>query len=370
MKVLQCDSKGDKRFSAWHAKVSLKGTTRSIEEWYQESKRLTNNLDEGPHAWREVKGKQVVGVDVFGTRLPAEMLTPWYWYLWGVYFIANPGLLEYARQFDTFTDTFRGKSINCQADVVKAYATHKFEDIWCRPAIAQINEIISSQPKSLGNIAIGPVAEGATPILTVVATGHRPTGLGGWKIDNPIIQAISTTGFNVIRKLVTENGARIFIQGGAAGWDLLFARAVIEVRKATGLNDVQLWSMLPYRAQRDRLKYAWLELYDRVITKSQEVITLYPNPMGDDRQQRQEAIKYLFGRNEAMLECLPDRSSFLLSCFNGAPTGLMTLEQLAQYLPPGTKGGTQGALLKAIEMHQKRPAFNPRLYNINPGGGA
>lgn len=38
--------------------------------------------------------------------------------LWIMYFSDHPDLLEYASGFDEFVDIFKGKSINCQADVI------------------------------------------------------------------------------------------------------------------------------------------------------------------------------------------------------------------------------------------------------------
>ena len=48
-------------------------------------------------------------------------LTPLYKMLWVKYLDKHPELVEYASQFDEFNDKFRGKSINCQADVIRAY---------------------------------------------------------------------------------------------------------------------------------------------------------------------------------------------------------------------------------------------------------
>lgn len=33
-RVLECSSRGDKRFSALYAKLKIKGVTHTIEEWY------------------------------------------------------------------------------------------------------------------------------------------------------------------------------------------------------------------------------------------------------------------------------------------------------------------------------------------------
>ena len=113
MKNLECSSIGDGRFSALYAKVVINGITKSIETWYQEAKRDTKGNIPG-------KGKRVAYmINPFnGHRLSANCLTDFYKILWVRYFHQNPSLLAYAKQFDTFTDSFRGKCINCQADVI------------------------------------------------------------------------------------------------------------------------------------------------------------------------------------------------------------------------------------------------------------
>ena len=114
MKTLECSSKGDKRFSAFYAFVEFNGKYDSIEHHYQSSKRNANHQP-------CKKGEYVSYIVIKNQKLPASDLTPFYRYLWYLYLRQNPSLVDYASQFNTFTDMFRGKSINCQADCVKAY---------------------------------------------------------------------------------------------------------------------------------------------------------------------------------------------------------------------------------------------------------
>lgn len=113
MKVLECSSKGDKRFSAFYAYVTIRGERKSIEHWYQNAKRDIEGNIPG-------KGRRVAYmINPFNSnKLPANCLTDFYNVLWIRYFNQNPNLLEYAKTFDTFNDMFRGKCINCQADVI------------------------------------------------------------------------------------------------------------------------------------------------------------------------------------------------------------------------------------------------------------
>lgn len=110
-RILYCDSKGDKRFSALYAEVTINGVKDTIENFYQNSKRDEAGNIPG-------KGKKVAYMVFNGKRLPASKLTDYYKWLWDVYFKQHPDLLDVIRQHDVFIDRFKGKSINCQADVI------------------------------------------------------------------------------------------------------------------------------------------------------------------------------------------------------------------------------------------------------------
>lgn len=116
-KVLECSSRGDRRFSALFAKISIKGKEKSIEEIYQDSKRTEGGKKAG-------KGKpfDYIICPFTGDKMPAEEASNLYKGLWITYFTRNPDLVEYAKGFDEFHDMFRGKdTVNCQADVIAAY---------------------------------------------------------------------------------------------------------------------------------------------------------------------------------------------------------------------------------------------------------
>ena len=118
-KMLECSSRGDKRFSAMYAKVAVFDVVDTIENHYQKCKR-----DAGGNPVK--KGKPVSYMMLSYRRFPAEMLTDWYRLLWIKYLDKNPALVDYAKKFDGFTDMFRGKNtINCQADVIRDYITDR-----------------------------------------------------------------------------------------------------------------------------------------------------------------------------------------------------------------------------------------------------
>ena len=100
-KVLECSIRGDRRFSSLFAKVAINGKERSIEEWFQDAKRTADGKKAG-------KGKPFdYIVDPFtGDKLPGKEAQWMYRGLWITYFAKNPELVEYAEQFDEFTNCF------------------------------------------------------------------------------------------------------------------------------------------------------------------------------------------------------------------------------------------------------------------------
>jgi hypothetical protein len=98
--------------------VKVWGKWDSIEIHYQLCKRLG---DYKPLTWKDAKGKQPTHIELNGKSYDIKYLSQWYKMLWVRYLDTNPELVEYASQFDDFNDIFKGKSLNCQADVIRQY---------------------------------------------------------------------------------------------------------------------------------------------------------------------------------------------------------------------------------------------------------
>jgi len=97
---LECSSKGDKRFSAFYAKVN----GISIEEQYQAAKIFedgTTNL-----TWKQAKGKYPINMDEISIL---------YKKLWKEYLLNNPALIRGLKQASGLSDIFGQKGHNCQA---------------------------------------------------------------------------------------------------------------------------------------------------------------------------------------------------------------------------------------------------------------
>lgn len=97
---LECSTKGDKRFSAFYAKIQ--GT--SIEEHYQGYKVLEDGT--AGNSWRYAKGKKAIN---------QEECTTYYSKLWDLYIHENPELLVVLREATGLSDMFGQEGHCCQA---------------------------------------------------------------------------------------------------------------------------------------------------------------------------------------------------------------------------------------------------------------
>ena len=100
---LECSSRGDKRFSAFYARLKTY-YNKSIEEIYQAAKVFEDGST--GLTWRQAKGRKPVNIDEV-RRL--------YSYLWDVYIIENPELLQVLLDASGVSDMFGQKGHQCQA---------------------------------------------------------------------------------------------------------------------------------------------------------------------------------------------------------------------------------------------------------------
>jgi len=119
MKTLECSSRGDKRFSAFYARVKVYGKVDSIENHYQLAKRFGNGP--APKTWRDGKGKKPTHFELNGKKFPLEKGLDFYNWLWAGYLNNNPELVVYLNKFDAYNDMFAKPGNVNQADAIKTY---------------------------------------------------------------------------------------------------------------------------------------------------------------------------------------------------------------------------------------------------------
>lgn len=97
---LECSSAGDRRFSAFHARVN----GRTIEVQYQAAKRFRDGST--GLGWREAKGRKPTNI---------EEVRALYSRLWDQYIAEHPELLEVLRAASGLIDKYGQAGHACQA---------------------------------------------------------------------------------------------------------------------------------------------------------------------------------------------------------------------------------------------------------------
>ncbi len=100
---LECSTKGDKRFSAFCARIDSHGG-KSIEEIYQAAKVFEDGST--GLTWRQAKGRKAINQD--------EILVL-YSQLWDEYINENPHLVELLKIVSGLSDIFGQRGHACQA---------------------------------------------------------------------------------------------------------------------------------------------------------------------------------------------------------------------------------------------------------------
>ena len=104
--ILECSSRGDKRFSAFYARIKRRGN-KTIEELYQARKLFEGGVS--GLSIKEAKGKLPVNI---------EDCRSYYSLLWREWFDENPELLLELGQYNGFSDVFGQSGHACQAEEV------------------------------------------------------------------------------------------------------------------------------------------------------------------------------------------------------------------------------------------------------------
>jgi hypothetical protein len=100
---LECSTRGDKRFSAFCAKIKGRNN-KSVEEIYQAAKIFEDGST--GLSWKKAKGRKPINI---------KEVAILYSQLWDEYINENPHLLEVLKQTSGLSDMFGQKNKQCQA---------------------------------------------------------------------------------------------------------------------------------------------------------------------------------------------------------------------------------------------------------------
>ena len=143
--------------------------------------------------------------------------------------------------------------------------------------------------------------------ITCCFTGHRPAKLPwGANENDPRCLSLKEEIMASLRAIY-DCGYRRFICGMAIGCDMYFAEAVLALKEE--FEDIELIAAIPCGDQPDKWNTVQRRRYNSILDRCSEINVLQIMYSNDCMQKR----------NEYMV----DRSSLLLSCYDGKPGGTM-----------------------------------------------
>lgn len=342
--ILECSTKGDIRFSAFGATVTIFNMTDKIENLYQLCKRFGSDV--APTDWKDCKGKQPTHLIINGLKLDVKYLTPWYKLLWLTYLDANPELVAFASQFDDYNDIFKGKSVNCQADVIRQYIKVGRDTI-----VEEVQELLDLFNSNMDNSF--PAVEDNTdnivaPVLkSLCVTGHRPKDLWGYTL-NAKYKNLQNKMYACIKQFYDQFDVRVAKQGGAQGVDQLFGD-VVQYIHDNECRDLIHEVVVPFNGQESQ----WLatgvfsqQSYNLMIQKATKVTVV--NPTLNPAMTPKNLIgKALMDRNTAMI----NSSDYVLGVYKGDVNNIKLLDNM--------HSGTLHALQLAYHSNKPIVIINP-----------
>ena len=141
--------------------------------------------------------------------------------------------------------------------------------------------------------------------LICAFTGHRPSRIpGGDNETSPEFQRLRAAIEANIRQAIAE-GYTVFRSGGAMGFDLWCAEAVLRIQKEH--VHIQLHFILPCETQANDWPECWRERYFDALSKADEITYI----------QARFDKSCMFRRNRALI----DGAHLAIACYNGQPSG-------------------------------------------------
>lgn len=156
MKVLECSSIGDERFSSLKAKVSVFGVEDTIVAHLECSKlfRVSKAFQQSNEPetfqykdWNKVKtrGLKPVGFKVGKQEFQLKYLKAWFKLLWVKYLRQHPELVEYAKGFDDFQNNCEEEKEYLQVNVIRKYVTKGEASILNEKLVSEFSNMLKKQ---------------------------------------------------------------------------------------------------------------------------------------------------------------------------------------------------------------------------------
>jgi uncharacterized phage-like protein YoqJ len=126
--------------------------------------------------------------------------------------------------------------------------------------------------------------------MIVGITGHRPTGIGGFSIPNPI--------YNRVKQQITESFIESkpdkIITGMALGTDTLAANIAIEL-------GIPFIAAVPFKEQPSRWPFSSKQIYEKLLEKAERVVIIGELATNNFNELMQLRNKWIVDNSDRLL---------------------------------------------------------------------
>jgi len=140
----------------------------------------------------------------------------------------------------------------------------------------------------------------------IAFTGHRLSKLPYRGESDPRCTQLKQKLFCEAQKHL-QSDQTIYLSGMASGVDLWAAEAVILLKNAFPMHDIQLWAIVPYRKQASSWTKALQERYRELLEEADKVIMI----------SEEYTLSCLHERNRRLV----DEADHLIAVYDGMQTG-------------------------------------------------
>lgn len=151
--------------------------------------------------------------------------------------------------------------------------------------------------------------------MNVAVTGHRPTGLWGYR-PHPGYRMLRDTLARTFTKLINERGVDTFLSGMAPGADTLAFDACLKLREEHG---IQLVAVVPYEEQDKKWEPEQRDRYRARLRMADQII--HVDTLPDCQVAAVPIGAYQAGKLLARNQHLVDHASVVVAVWSGEQRG-------------------------------------------------
>lgn len=155
--------------------------------------------------------------------------------------------------------------------------------------------------------------------ITCTFTGHRPSKLYGYDLNNPKYQVLAQALAKHLRMLIAEKGVRRFISGGAIGFDTVAFFVVEQMKREYKSLEIENILAIPFEKQYCKWRKTDVDRYNRMKLLADKVI--YIDELKQYQLKNAQIGVYNPIKMQKRNEYMVDESSYIVALWDDLKIG-------------------------------------------------